>query len=148
MTSIPLFIMCSGAEHLTDGLEKHGYKTMRLAMNYDRKRKFPNTDVYTRIDKLEDFGENGLKGYHAVVVQSATYGVSKNGEEWTTADRLFELLQVLSVIGMPFKVEQLSHKQFKKTSLPPASEISVFFLLYPCSLQDKIFRTGESNSSK
>ncbi|MHA2499256.1 MAG: hypothetical protein ACXAEL_06790, partial [Candidatus Hodarchaeales archaeon] len=59
-------ILCSGSLHLATGLHQAGYQTVTSSLNYDGRRFFPNSDVYSCLPDLESIGEP------IVVFQSAS----------------------------------------------------------------------------
>ncbi|MHA2500128.1 MAG: phosphoribosyltransferase family protein, partial [Candidatus Hodarchaeales archaeon] len=75
---------------------------------------------------------------------SGTYGK----ESWTTADRFFEVLQILHLLGNPERIQEIGHKQFNVTPLPPKTAVSLVFTHMPCGKQDHAVITGESNSAR
>jgi len=136
-------VLCSGAEHLANQFKKLGYNIHTSGLNYDGKRFFPNSDVYTRLDNIEEF-----EGKRILVVQGATYSGELDAEKFTTADRLWETLQVLDILKNPIKVFEKTHKKYEYEKLEPPKEIVVLYTFLPCALQDKAFRTGEAMSAK
>ena len=136
-------ILCSGAEHLTDQFKKLNYNVHVSGLNYDGKRFFPNSDLYTRLDTVEE-----LSGKRVLVIQSATYSGELDKEKFTTADRLWETLQVLDILKHPLKVSEKAHKVYEYQKIRPPKEIIVLYTFLPFALQDKAFRTGEVISAK
>ncbi|MEX2703060.1 MAG: phosphoribosyltransferase family protein [Candidatus Baldrarchaeota archaeon] len=136
-------ILCSGAEHLANQFKKLGYNIHTSRLNYDGKRFFPNSDLYTRLDSLEE-----LEGKQVLVVQSATYSGELDKEKFTTADRFWETLQVLDILKNPIKVFEKAHKEYEYQELKPPKEVVVLYTFLPCALQDKAFKTGEAMSAK
>ncbi|MHA1594004.1 MAG: phosphoribosyltransferase family protein [Candidatus Baldrarchaeia archaeon] len=136
-------ILCSGAEHLEEDLRKLGYDVYKSGLNYDGKRFFPNSDLYTRIDGIDE-----LSGKDVLVIQSGTFSGELDREKFTTADRVWEVLQVLDVLRCPLKVEEKGHKVYEYEELEPPRRIEVLYTFLPCALQDKAFKTGEAVSAK
>jgi len=136
-------ILCSGAEHLANQFKKLGYNVHTSGLNYDGKRFFPNSDLYTRLENVEKLG-----GKQVLVIQSATYSGELDKEKFTTADRLWETLQVLDILRKPLKVFEKTHKKYEYHELEPPKEIIVLYTFLPCALQDKAFKTGEAMSAK
>ena len=136
-------ILCSGVEHLANQFKKLGYNIHTSGLNYDGKRFFPNSDLYTRLDSLEE-----LEGKRVLVVQSATYSGELDKEKFTTADRFWETLQVLDILKNPMKVFEKAHKEYEYQELKPPKEVVVLYTFLPCALQDKAFKTGEAMSAK
>ncbi|MCC7569083.1 MAG: hypothetical protein KO463_05670 [Candidatus Methanofastidiosa archaeon] len=135
------YLLCSGAEHLKDSFERAG-KSVRLSeKNYDGKRFFMNSDVYSRLPVEE------MSGKDVVVVQSATLSTA-GGERYTTQDRVFEVLEFLSILRTPQRVEQTGHKQYVAHDLAPPASVSVVYTCMPCAKQDHACLTGEVNSAK
>jgi len=135
------FILCSGATHLKGAFDKAGAETYYSANNYDNKRFFMNSDIYSRLP-VDEF-----EGKDVVVVQSAT--LSKSGNEWyTTQDRIFELMEFLSILRRPQEVLATGHKQYSYKDLEPPASIEVVYTCMPCAKQDHACLTGEVNSAK
>lgn len=136
-------VLCSGAEHLANQFKKLGYNIHISELNYDGKRFFPNSDLYTRLDSIEELEEKRV-----LVVQSATYSGELDREKFTTADRFWETLQVLDILKNPIKVFEKAHKKYEYQELKPPKEVVVLYTFLPCALQDKAFKTGEAISAK
>ncbi|MFX0107225.1 MAG: phosphoribosyltransferase family protein [Candidatus Hodarchaeota archaeon] len=136
-------VLASGAEHLKNRFEKHGYRVYTSDLNYDNRRLFPNADIYVRFNDIEE-----LSGRKVVVVQSCTGAGPAEWEPYSTSDRVVELLLILDLLNNPFHVEQIGHKQFKQTPVEPPSRVEVVLTFQPFALQDKAFRTGEAISGK
>jgi len=135
--------LCSGAEHLKEGLESNGLKVYKSGLNHDGKRFFPNTDLYTRIEEIEE-----LSGKNVLVIQSTTGSGDFDEEKYTTSDRIWETLQVLDILSEPLKVREVGHKTYEYERLERPKKVYVMYLFTPFALQDKVFKTGEVNSAK
>ncbi len=109
--------------------------------NYDGKRFFMNSDIYARLPVEE------LSGEDVVVVQSATLS-QLDGVWYNTQDRIFELLQFLSILRNAQKVSQTGHKQYSYEELDPPRSLEVVLTCMPCAKQDHACLTGEVNSAK
>lgn len=136
-------VLASGAEHLRQCFEKHGYRVFSCAMNYDGRRMFPNADVYARIPDVEKLSDRRV-----VVIQSCTGSSPSDKEAFTTSDRVVELLLILDILAQPYNVEELSHKQYRSKPILPPSHVEVVLTFQPFGLQDKAFKTGEAISCK
>ncbi|MHA1167188.1 MAG: hypothetical protein ACTSP4_01420 [Candidatus Hodarchaeales archaeon] len=134
-------ILCSGAEHLKGSF--NGFRTYTSIFNYDGKRFFPNSDVFTCIREIEAF-----QGEKVIVIQSCNASSPEEKEKWTTADRFFELLQVLHLLNNPAKVTETGHKQFEEQELAKPSSIDVVLTCMPAGKQDHATMTGEINSAQ
>jgi phosphoribosylpyrophosphate synthetase len=137
MSSKWTLILCSGAAHLSTPLTCHGvhYPTP----NYDGRRFFPNSDVYSRLQDVE-----GLAGQRVCVVQSCTRSSDLEDEVFSTSDRFVETLQVLDILRNPVKVAS----ELDVTALDPPSEVTVIYTFLPFSKQDYFYATGECNAVK
>ncbi|MHA1627130.1 MAG: phosphoribosyltransferase family protein [Candidatus Asgardarchaeia archaeon] len=135
--------LCSGAEHLKERLENNGLKVYQSGLNHDGKRFFPNTDLYTRVEDVEE-----LSGKNVLVIQSATGSGDLDEEKYTTSDRLWETLQVLDILSNPLRVREVGHKTYEYERLERPKKVHVMYLFTPFALQDKAFKTGEVNSAK
>ncbi|MFW9917118.1 MAG: hypothetical protein ACFFGZ_16040, partial [Candidatus Thorarchaeota archaeon] len=135
-------VLCSGSLHLATGLQQAGFQTISSSLNYDDRRFFPNSDLYSCLPDLESLDEP------IVVFQSASCSGNYGKESWTTADRFFEVLQILHLLGNPERVQEIGHKQFNITPLPPKTSVSLVFTHMPCGKQDHAVKTGESNSAR
>ncbi|MHA2297041.1 MAG: hypothetical protein ACXAEU_08725 [Candidatus Hodarchaeales archaeon] len=133
-------IFCSGAEHLKDKFNQ--FKTHSSSFNYDGRRFFPNSDVYTRLEELEEF-----QGEDVIIIQSCNASSSHEQEQWTTADRFFELLQVLHLLTKPVKVREVGHKKFEENELEKPASIHVVLTCMPAGKQDHAVMTGEAVST-
>lgn len=134
-------VLCSGAEHLSGSFANAGCEVFSSMENYDGKRFFMNSDVYSRLPV------ESLSGEDVVVVQSATLSQS-NGEWYTTQDRIYELLEFLSILHEPYIVTPAGHKRYDYTGLDPVSSVEVVYTCMPCAKQDHACLTGEVNSAK
>ncbi|MFW9993972.1 MAG: hypothetical protein ACFFD4_18150 [Candidatus Odinarchaeota archaeon] len=133
-------IFCSGAEHLKEKFNQ--FKTHSSSLNYDGKRFFPNSDIYTHLERLEEF-----QGENVTVLQSCNASSSHERERWTTADRLFELLQVLHLLNNPVRIRELDHKKFEEKELAKPATINVVLTCMPAGKQDHAVITGEAVSA-
>lgn len=136
-------ILASGAEHLHRRFEDLGYRVYTSDLNYDHKRMFPNGDIYVKIGKVAQ-----LSGRRIVVVQSCTGSGPAESENYSTSDRVVELLLILDLLSRPLEVEKTGHKQYKCTPIPPPKQVEVVLTFQPYGLQDKSFETGEASSGK
>ena len=136
-------VLCSGAEHLRDRFEDHGFRVLPLAKNYDGRRIFPNGDIYTRLPRVER-----LSNRKVIVIQACTGSGPAEPESFSTADRLIELLLVLDLLSHPVEVEESEHKYYKATPVEAPSSIEVVLTFQPFALQDKTFKTGEAVSAR
>ncbi|MBN2228878.1 MAG: hypothetical protein JW779_04720 [Candidatus Thorarchaeota archaeon] len=136
-------ILASGAEHLESRFEELGFRVYTSDLNYDHKRMFPNADIYVKIGKVAQ-----LSGRRVVVVQSCTGSGPAEAEEYTTSDRVVELLLILDMLSRPLEVEKTGHKQYKCTPVPPPKSVEVVLTFQPFALQDKSFETGEAASGR
>jgi hypothetical protein len=134
-------VLCSGAEHLSDSFDSAGYEVFSSLENYDGKRFFMNSDVYSRLPV------ESLAGEDVVVVQSATLSQS-HGEWYTTQDRVFELMEFLSILHEPYVVTSAGHKRYDYHALEAARSVEVVYTCMPCAKQDHACLTGEVNSAK
>lgn len=134
-------ILCSGAQHLQQDFDSLGYETFVSMNNYDDKRFFMNSDIYSLLP-VESFS-----GEDVAVVQSAS--LSQYGGEWyTTQDRVFELLEFLSLLKEPHAVTKTGHKEFSYDMIDGPSSVDVVYTCMPCAKQDHACITGEVNSAK
>ncbi|NWF97224.1 MAG: hypothetical protein HXY34_13890 [Candidatus Thorarchaeota archaeon] len=136
-------VLASGAEHLQDRFSELGYGVHCCGLNYDGRRMFPNADIYAIVPDIEE-----LSGKRVVVVQSCTGSGPAEKERYTTSDRVVELLLLLDVLRRPTKVEEVGHKQYKETPIPPPARVEVVLTFQPFALQDKSFKTGEAASGR
>ena len=136
-------ILASGAEHLENRFEQLGYRVYTSDLNYDHKRMFPNSDIYVRIGKVAQ-----LSGRRVVVIQSCTGSGPAESEQYSTSDRLVELLLILDMLSRPLDIEKTGHKQYKSTPVPPPKTVEVVLTFQPFALQDKCFETGEAGSGR
>jgi phosphoribosylpyrophosphate synthetase len=136
-------ILASGAEHLQRRFEDLGYRVYTSALNYDHKRMFPNGDIYVKIAKVAQ-----LTGRRVVVVQSCTGSGPAESEQYSTSDRVAELLLLLDMLSRPLEVEKCGHKQYKCTPVAPPKQVEVVLTFQPYALQDKSFETGEASSGR
>ncbi len=136
-------VLASGAIHLKDSFEKMGYKTYTSEMNYDSKRIFPNTDIYSRIANIQE-----LQNQNVLLIQNGTCSSEAEKEFFTTSDRLIETLQLADLLRNPVEVEEIGHKKYKATPLSPVKSIDVLYTFFPYAIQDKAFKTGEVISGR
>ena len=80
-------VLASGSEHLKKSFQEQDYRVFTSALNYDRRRLFPNADIYA---KLEDVAE--LSKRRVVIIQACTGSGPAENEPYTTSDRVVELL--------------------------------------------------------
>jgi len=136
-------ILASGAEHLRERFESHGFRVLTCERNYDNKRMFPNADIYVRIPDIAELSDRRV-----VVVQSCTGSSPAESEFFSTSDRLVELLLILDALSRPVEVEKVGHKQYKTTPVIPPASVEVVLTFQPFALQDKAFETGEAVSGR
>ena len=136
-------ILASGAEHLQDRFESHGFRVFTSELNYDNRRLFPNADIYVRIRQVEE-----LSNRRVIVVQSCTGAGPAELEPYTTSDRVIELLLILDILRNPTVVTKVGHKKYSSKAVEPASRVEVILTFQPYALQDKAFKTGEAVSGK
>ncbi|MHA2379714.1 MAG: phosphoribosyltransferase family protein [Candidatus Thorarchaeota archaeon] len=136
-------VLASGAEHLKDRFESHGYRVFTSNLNYDGRRLFPNADLYARLSNVSK-----LSNRKVVVVQCCTGAGPAEAERYTTADRVIELLLILDILKNPVEVEKVGHKKYYENPVPPPSRVEVVLTFQPFALQDRIFKTGEAISGR
>ncbi|MFW9955594.1 MAG: phosphoribosyltransferase family protein [Candidatus Thorarchaeota archaeon] len=136
------FVLASGAEHLKQSLLDRGFKVYTSDTNHDGKRFFPNSDIYVRLSDVSK-----LSNENVVVIQSCTGSSPDEEETFTTADRVQELMLILSILRNPINVKKTGHKKYETNELKPPARIEVVLTLQPYALQDKPFKTGETASS-
>lgn len=136
-------ILASGAEHLKESFQEDGYRVFTSALNYDRRRLFPNADIYA---KLEDISE--LSDRRAVIIQNCTGSGPAENEPYTTSDRVVELLLLLDLLSRPVVVRETGHKCYECKPIAPPSSVDVVLTFQPFALQDKAFKTGEAISAR
>ncbi|MBN1785437.1 MAG: hypothetical protein JW825_00405 [Candidatus Methanofastidiosa archaeon] len=134
-------LLCSGAQHLENSFKGNGFETYSSFDNYDNKRFFMNSDIYSRIPVEE------LSGEDLIVVQCGTLSQLR-GAWYNTQDRVFELLEFLSILRCPQKVMQTGHKRYAYELLDPPRSVEVVYTCMPCAKQDHACLTGEVNSAK
>jgi hypothetical protein len=132
-------VLASGAEHLKAELEHRGFRVMTSDTNYDGKRFFPNTDLYACLSDVAS-----LSRRRVVVAQSCTGSSPDEKELFTTADRVQELLLILSILRNPCHIKKIGHKKYETRSIEQPAPIEVVLTMQPYALQDKSFRTGET----
>ncbi len=136
-------LLASGAEHLKPRFQELGYRVFTSGLNYDSKRLFPNADIYAKIEEIEK-----LANRRVIVVQSCTGSGPAENEDYTTSDRVVELLLLLDLLARPMKAKEVGHKQYSVTQLAPPSKVEVVLTFQPFALQDKVFKTGEAVSGR
>ncbi|MDH4213287.1 MAG: phosphoribosyltransferase family protein [Candidatus Thorarchaeota archaeon] len=136
-------VLGSGAEHLQSRFEELGFRVYTSDLNYDYKRMFPNADIYVKIGKVAQ-----LSGRRVIVVQSCTGSGPAENEQYSTSDRIVELLLLLDMLSKPLNVEKIAHKQYSSTPIPPPKSVEVVLTFQPFALQDKSFETGEASSGR
>lgn len=136
-------ILASGAEHLKESFQEEGFRVFTSGLNYDRRRLFPNADIYA---KLEDISE--LSDRRVVIIQSCTGSGPAENEQYTTSDRVVELLLLLDLLSRPVAVRETGHKCYECKPIVPPSSVEVVLTFQPFALQDKSFRTGEAVSGR
>lgn len=136
-------VLASGAEHLQSRYEELGFRVYTSDLNYDYKRMFPNADIYVKIGKVEQ-----LSGRRIIIVQSCTGSGPAENEQYSTSDRVVELLLLLDMLSRPLHVEKIGHKQYTSRPVPPPKSVEVVLTFQPFALQDKSFETGEASSGR
>ncbi|TFF92515.1 hypothetical protein EU546_07460 [Candidatus Thorarchaeota archaeon] len=136
-------VLASGAEHLKSRFAELGYRVFTSGLNYDSKRLFPNADLYARLEEVEQ-----LSGRRVVVVQSCTGSGPAENEDYTTSDRIVELLLLLDLLSRPMLAEKVGHKKYKINPIEPPTKVEVVLTFQPFALQDKVFVTGEAVSGR
>jgi phosphoribosylpyrophosphate synthetase len=136
-------ILASGAEHLKESFQEEGFRVFTSALNYDRRRLFPNADIYA---KLEDVSE--LSNRRVIIIQSCTGSGPAENEPYTTSDRVVELLLLLDLLSRPEVVREIGHKCYECKPITPPSRVEVVLTFQPFALQDKAFKTGEAISGR
>ena len=136
-------ILASGAEHLKESFQEEGYRVFTSALNYDRRRLFPNADIYA---KLEDVSE--LSNRRVVIIQSCTGSGPAENEQYTTSDRVVELLLLLDLLSRPVAVRETGRKCYECKPIAAPKSVEVVLTFQPFALQDKSFRTGEAVSGR
>ena len=136
-------VLASGSEHLKTSFQEHDFRVFTSALNYDRKRLFPNADIYA---KIEDVSE--LSNRRVVVIQACTGSGPVEKEPYTTSDRVVELLLLLDLLSRPVAVKKVGHKEYECNCIAPPVHVEVVLTFQPFALQDKAFRTGEAVSAR
>lgn len=136
-------VLASGAEHLRNRFEELGYRVYTSDLNYDNKRMFPNADIYVKIGKIAQ-----LSGRRVIVIQSCTGSGPAENEQYSTSDRVVEVLLLLEMFSRPLEVEKSGHKQYLCTPVEPPKTVEVVLTFQPFALQDKCFETGEVSSAR
>jgi hypothetical protein len=136
-------ILASGSEHLKRSFQDHDFRVFTSALNYDRRRLFPNADIYA---KLEDVSE--LSNRRVVLIQACTGSGPAEREPYSTADRVVELLLLLDLLSRPVAVKKTGHKEYECKYIEPPSHVEVVLTFQPFALQDKAFKTGEAVSAR
>ncbi len=136
-------VLASGAEHLKESFQEEGFRVFTSSLNYDRRRLFPNADIYA---KLEDVSE--LSNRRVVIIQSCTGSGPAESEQYTTSDRVVELLLLLDLLSRPVAVRETGHKCYECKPIASPTSVEVVLTFQPFALQDKAFRTGEAVSGR
>jgi phosphoribosylpyrophosphate synthetase len=136
-------VLASGAEHLQARFEELGYRVYTSDLNYDYRRMFPNSDIYVKIGKVAQ-----LSNRRVVVVQSCTGSGPAENEQYSTSDRVVEVLLILEMLTKPLDVKKTGHKKYDCKSIPPPKSVEVVLTFQPFALQDKTFETGEACSGR
>lgn len=136
-------ILASGAEHLKESFQEEGFRVFTSALNYDRRRLFPNADIYA---KLEDVSE--LSNRRVIIIQSCTGSGPAEHEQYTTSDRVVELLLLLDLLSRPVAVQEIGHKCYECKPIGTPKSVEVVLTFQPFALQDKAFKTGEAISGR
>ncbi len=136
-------VLASGAEHLKESFQEEGFRVFTSSLNYDRRRLFPNADIYA---KLEDVSE--LANRRVAIIQSCSGSGPAENEQYTTSDRVVELLLLLDLLSRPVAVRETRHKCYESKPIAPPSSVEVVLTFQPFALQDKSFRTGEAVSGR
>ena len=136
-------VLASGSEHLKRSFQEHDFRVFTSALNYDRRRLFPNADIYA---KLEDVSE--LSNRRVVVIQACTGSGPAEKEPYTTSDRVVELLLLLDLLSRPQAVQKVGHKKYECKNIAPPANVEVVLTFQPFALQDKAFKTGEAISAR
>jgi phosphoribosylpyrophosphate synthetase len=136
-------ILASGTEHLKESFQEEGFRVFTSALNYDRRRLFPNADIYA---KLEDVSE--LSNRRVIIIQSCTGSGPAEHEQYTTSDRVVELLLLLDLLSRPEAVQETRHKCYECKPIETPASVEVVLTFQPFALQDKAFKTGEAISGR
>ncbi len=136
-------VLASGAEHLKESFQEAGFRVFTSALNYDRRRLFPNADIYAMIEDVSE-----LSNRRVVIIQSCTGAGPAETEHYTTSDRVVELLLLLDLLSRPVAVKVTGHKIYDCKPISPPSRVEVVLTFQPFALQDKSFRTGEAVSGR
>jgi phosphoribosylpyrophosphate synthetase len=136
-------VLASGAEHLQPRFEELGYRVYTSDLNYDYRRMFPNSDIYVKIGKVAQ-----LSNRRVVIVQSCTGSGPAENEQYSTSDRVVELLLILEMLTKPVDVKKTGHKKYDCKPIPPPKSVEVVLTFQPFALQDKSFETGEACSGR
>jgi len=134
-------VLCSGAAHLKDNFVSKGFNVHTSGLNYDGKRFFPNADLYTQIEKVQNMGDKKV-----CVIQSGASSFGSEPETFHVSDRFFEVLQVLDILNDPLEVKK-EGEVLNRRELTPPDEIIVVYTFLPFSKQDHSYETGEANSA-
>jgi phosphoribosylpyrophosphate synthetase len=135
-------VLCSGVEHLRERLEPK-FAVHISSMNYDGKRAFPNSDIYSRLAKIEK-----LSNKNVCLIQSCTYSSELESEKFTTGDRLIETLQFIEILNNPVKIELNHSDQKTEHKLQHARTLITMYTFLPFSKQDGVYQTGEVASAE
>lgn len=134
-------VLCSGATHLANRLKKLG---LSVCLPFNKhNRFFPNSDIYSRLGKIEDISGK------VCVIQSATCSGDLDQEFFTTSDRLFETLQILDVLRGKEKQGETHIAPVEKPAIKKKiTNLGVIYTFAPYFLQEKIYKKGECFSAK
>ena len=135
-------VLCSGSEHLREKLERN-FAVYTSATNYDGKRAFPNSDIYSRLASIGELSDKNV-----CVIQSCTYSSESEKEKFTTGDRLFEMLQFLQILNNPVKIVQNGPDRKVESRLAPPRNVIALYTHLPFSKQDGVYQTGEVPSAE
>ncbi|MFX1481717.1 MAG: phosphoribosyltransferase family protein [Promethearchaeota archaeon] len=136
-------VLASGSEHLKTSFQEKDFRVFTSALNYDRRRIFPNADIYAKLEDVAD-----LSNRRVIVVQACTGSGPAENEPYTTSDRVVELLLLLDLLSRPVAVEKIGHKKYVCKHIPPPAHVEVVLTFQPFALQDKAFKTGEAVSGR
>ncbi len=136
-------ILCTGAEHLEEEFVRAGYSVTKSERNYDGSRKFANSDVYTRLANVES-----LQDQHVCILQSFTSSGEESLHNFSTGDRVIEVLQILDILKNPCRIEYKDSATRVGQELNPPKQITLLALHLPFSKQDQVYKTGESNACR
>lgn len=136
-------ILCTGAEHLEEEFVRTGYSLTKSERNYDGSRKFANSDVYTRLADVER-----LQDQNVCILQSFTSSGEESLHNFSTGDRIIEVLQILDILKNPCRIEYKDSATRVGQKLNPPKQTTLLALHLPFSKQDQVYKTGESNACR